>query len=92
MKVQSQEVKGDLHRRLRRIEGQVRGIQRMLDDDRDCREIVQQLNAAHAAVGNATHLFMRAYAKDCLLSASGEGQDPAAVIDDLLDLIARVKA
>ncbi|MDT8305573.1 MAG: metal-sensitive transcriptional regulator [Anaerolineae bacterium] len=92
MKVQSQAVKDDLHRRLRRIEGQVRGVQRMLEDDRDCREIVQQLNAVHAAVGTATHQFMRAYAKDCLLQAGDEGQDAAAVIDDLLDLIAKVKA
>lgn len=91
MNVHSQEVKDDLQKRLRRIEGQVRGVQRMLDEERDCREIVQQLNAVHAAVGNATHLFVRAYAKDCLLGESG-GQDTGAVIDDLLDLIARVKA
>ena len=90
MNVHSQEVKDDLQKRLRRIEGQVRGIQRMLNEDRDCREIVQQLNAVHAAVGNATHLFVRAYAKDCLLG--GGEQDTEAVIDDLLDLIARVKA
>lgn len=92
MKIKSQEVKDDLARRLARIEGQVRGVQRMLEDDRDCREIVQQLNAVHAAVGNATHLFMRAYAKDCLLGAGEQGQDAEAVIDNLLDLIARVKA
>lgn len=90
MNVHSQEVKDDLQKRLRRIEGQVRGIQRMVGEDRDCREIVQQLNAVHAAVGNATHLFVRAYAKDCLLAGGGE-QDTAAVIDDLLDLISRVK-
>jgi DNA-binding FrmR family transcriptional regulator len=91
MNIHSQEVKDDLQRRLRRIEGQVRGVQRMLEEDRDCREIVQQLNAVHAAVGNATHLFVRAYAKDCLLAGSG-AQNTSAVIDDLLDLIGRVKA
>lgn len=92
MKIRSEAVKEDLFNRLRRIEGQVRGVQRMLDDDRECREIVQQLNAIHAAVGNASQLFMRAYAKDCLLSAEGEERDVAEMIDELLDLMASVKA
>ena len=40
----------DLIRRLRRIEGQVRGLQQMLADQRDCREIVTQLSAANKAL------------------------------------------
>jgi DNA-binding FrmR family transcriptional regulator len=40
----------DLRRRLRRVEGQVRGIQQMLDDNRDCREIVAQISAADKAL------------------------------------------
>ena len=41
-----QDVKADLQVRLRRIEGQVRGIQAMIADDRECRDIVTQLSAA----------------------------------------------
>ena len=41
----------DLHHRLRRIEGQVRGIQQMLTDGRDCRELVTQIAAANKALG-----------------------------------------
>lgn len=92
MHLQSPEVKQDLLKRLRRIEGQARGVQKMLEDDRDCREIVQQLNAIQAATRNATAVFVRAYAKDCLL---GEAQlDQAAretLVDDLFDLMAKVK-
>ncbi len=43
MKIQNQEAKEKLVQRLRRIEGQVRGVQGMLDEERDCREIMQQL-------------------------------------------------
>ncbi|MCA9998449.1 MAG: metal-sensitive transcriptional regulator, partial [Anaerolineales bacterium] len=43
MKIQSSAVKENMHQRLRRIEGQVQGVQRMLDADRDCGDIVQQL-------------------------------------------------
>ena len=40
----------DLTRRLRRVEGQLRGIQQMLADDRDCRDIVTQMSAASAPI------------------------------------------
>jgi len=44
------DVKTDLQRRLRRIEGQVRGIQKMLDEDRECRDVVTQLAAVTKAM------------------------------------------
>ncbi len=44
------EVKADLQRRLRRVEGQVRGIQKMLDEDRECRDVVTQLAAVTKAI------------------------------------------
>jgi DNA-binding FrmR family transcriptional regulator len=92
MKLQSEKAKSELTRRLRRIEGQMRGIQGMVDDGRDCREIVQQLNAAAAAMRNATQFFMRAYAKECLMD--GETLDrlqAQGVVDELMDLMAQVK-
>jgi DNA-binding FrmR family transcriptional regulator len=91
MKVHSQAVKDDLHRRLRRIEGQVRGVQRMVDEERECEEIVQQLNAINSAVRNATHTFMRAYAKDCLFRARELDTEGEEMLDELLDLMAKVK-
>jgi DNA-binding FrmR family transcriptional regulator len=92
MKLQSEEAKRELTRRLRRIEGQMRGIQGMIDGDRDCREIVQQLNAGAAAMRNASRYFMRAYAKECLMG--GETLDrlqAQGVVDELMDLMAQVK-
>ena len=54
MKLESTATRDDMQRRLRRVEGQLRGIQTMLDDDRDCAEIAQQLSAAQAALRRAT--------------------------------------
>ena len=45
-----EETIADLQKRLRRIEGQVRGIHQMLEDERDCREIVTQISAAGKAL------------------------------------------
>ena len=70
MKIPSTAVKNDLQNRLRRIEGQVRGVQKMLDDDRECQEIVQQLTAVRSAIHNARLQFMRTYARDCLLQGA----------------------
>lgn len=92
MKIQSTAVRGDLQTRLRRIEGQVRGVQKMLDEDRECHEIVQQLNAIRAAVENATRTFIRSHAKECLLQLEEMDRvERVALIDDLTDLMAKVK-
>jgi CsoR family transcriptional regulator, copper-sensing transcriptional repressor len=93
MKVQSTAVKEEMQVRLRRIEGQVRGIERMLDEERDCREVVQQLKAVQSALKNATAVFMRGYARECLLDT--DHVDPEAreaLVDDLLSLMTKVDA
>lgn len=91
MKVESPAVKHDLQVRLRRIEGQVRGIQRMLDDERECHEIIQQLNAVQSALRNASRQFMRGYARECLTAGEkAGGRSPAALMDELLDLMEKV--
>ena len=48
----------DLNRRLRRVEGQIRGIQQMLTDERDCRDIVTQMSAASKALDQAGFLLV----------------------------------
>ncbi len=91
MNLQSEEARADIQRRLRRIEGQLRGLDGMLANGRSCREIVQQLNAANAALQGATHQVVRAYARECL-SQSGP-PDPArqAAMEELVDLLASAR-
>ncbi len=92
MKIQSEPVKASLQNRLRRMEGQLRGVQKMIDDERDCREILQQLNAVHAALHNATDEFMRTYAKDCLSRLdTSDDQARETIVDNLLDLMAKAR-
>lgn len=86
MKIQSTSVKDEMRRRLRRIEGQARGIQRMFDDERDCREIVQQLKAMRAALKNASAVLMRSYAEECLLQTDGH-PDRGRLVDEIMDLV-----
>lgn len=74
MKIQNQEAKDKLVQRLQRIEGQVRGVGSMLDEERDCREIMQQLSAIHSAVQGASRIFLQEYAAACLLEMDETAQ------------------
>ena len=73
MKLADSETKTKLLRRVRRIEGQARGVARMIEEDRDCSEILQQLAAVRSAAHKATVLLVRSYAAECVVSdASAE--------------------
>ena len=75
--------------RLKRVEGQLRGIQAMINEERDCAEVLQQLSAARSALHGAIIDFMRQYAA-CL--SSMEESDPEkrqAALDDFIALLDR---
>jgi len=75
----------ELLSRLRRIEGQARGVQRMLDEGRDCAEIVHQLASIRSAAYSASVLLLKHYARECVPGRAAEGQPDQ--IEDLVDLM-----
>lgn len=76
--------KAEAMRRLRRVEGQARGVQRMLEEDRDCHEILQQLTAIRSAVYQTSLMLVRNFATQCL--KEGDGRSPEEMVDDLLSV------
>lgn len=60
------EVHDDVQKRLRRAEGQVRGVQRLLDEGADCKAVITQLAAAQAALHRAGLRLMSAGMRHCL--------------------------
>ena len=58
MKIENTVTKSKLVKRLRRVEGQVRGVQTMLEEERDCREIMQQLSAIMSAIKSTSRILM----------------------------------
>ncbi|MCS7282276.1 MAG: metal-sensitive transcriptional regulator [Anaerolineae bacterium] len=83
MAIQNAQVKADLIQRLRRIEGQARGVARMIEEGRDCREVLQQLAAIRAAVQQASVQVLRSYTLECLQSE----ESPEAVAEALIRAI-----
>jgi len=87
MKIENQDSKGQLIKRLRRIEGQVRGLQSMLDEERDCREIMQQLSAVSAAVKSTSRIFFRDYAALCLTDMGQDQDSNQALLEEMINLL-----
>jgi DNA-binding FrmR family transcriptional regulator len=75
-------------KRLRRIEGQARGVEKMLEEGRDCREILQQLAAIKSAVQQASVTVARSYACQCLAEAN-ESRSQEQIVDELLTVLSK---
>jgi len=69
-----------LLKRLKRIEGQVRGIQKMIDDGRDCESLITQLAAVRSAIDSAGALVLNNYMRICF---PGGTRDESTSIDSL---------
>jgi CsoR family transcriptional regulator, copper-sensing transcriptional repressor len=77
-------------KRLRRIEGQVRGLQKMIDDGRYCADILTQIASVHEALRAVGRELMRNHLKHCASTAIRAGGDEAETMyDELLDLVYR---
>lgn len=77
-------------KRLRRIEGQVRGLQRMVEEDRYCADILMQIASVHEALRGVGRELMRNHLRHCAASAIRSGAEEAeAMYDELLDLMYR---
>lgn len=74
----------DVLLRLRRIEGQVRGIQRMVEENRDCCDVVMQLAAVKAAIASLNTFVAETYARECLCTSDAiDSQDVSRLLDIL---------
>lgn len=77
-------------KRLRRIEGQVRGIQKMVEDDRYCADILTQISSVHEALRAVGRELMRNHLKHCAASAMrGTPAESDAMYDELVELMYR---
>jgi DNA-binding FrmR family transcriptional regulator len=82
-------IKASNLRRLRRIEGQIRGLQRMVEGDRYCADILTQLSSAQEALRAVARALMRNHLAHCATHAirTGSGEERQAMYDELLGMI-----
>ena len=75
--------------RLRRIEGQMRGLQRMIEQERNCEEIITQMAAARAALDRAAFLVLREHLGECMMQDDLAERNKS--LEKALELIFRLK-
>ena len=80
--------KATLLNRLRRVEGQVRGVQGMVEDDRYCIDVLTQINAITAALDKVALELLDDHARHCVMGA--EGDDQVDKTDELMAAVARL--
>ncbi|MCC6984400.1 MAG: metal-sensitive transcriptional regulator [Bauldia sp.] len=85
------ETKSAVHKRLVRIEGQVRGIARMVEDDRYCIDIVTQISAVRAALRRVEEEVLRDHVAHCVEDAIASGNQGVQreKISELIDVLGR---
>ena len=85
------DIKASCHKRLSRIEGQVRGLSRMVEEERYCIDIVTQISAVRAALRRVEEEILRDHVSHCVEHAirSGDKADQRRKIAELMDVVGR---
>lgn len=87
------DIKASCQKRISRIEGQVRGLARMVEDDRYCIDIVTQISAARAALRKLEEEILRDHVAHCVehAIASGDKADQRRKIAELMAVVGRAE-
>jgi len=87
------DIKSGCRKRLNRIEGQVRGLSKMIDEDRYCIDVITQIGAVRAALDRVEQEILRDHVGHCVENAiaSGNKADQRQKIAELMDVLGRAK-
>jgi DNA-binding FrmR family transcriptional regulator len=87
------DIKSGCRKRLNRIEGQVRGLSKMIDEDRYCIDVITQIGAVRAALDRVEQEILRDHVGHCVENAiaSGNKADQRQKIAELMDVLGRTK-
>ncbi len=86
----AEDVKKDILNRLSKIEGQIKGIQRMVESEKQCGDILTQISAVRAATNKVGVLLLENYSKNCILnSINSEEINNDEVLDEFLITVKR---
>lgn len=82
--------KDQLLNRLSRVEGQVRGVRKMVEEDRYCIDVVTQVNAIQAALDKISLGLLDGHVRVCMQGEGGAPEDPAERVDELMGAVGRL--
>lgn len=77
----------ELKNRLKRMEGQIRGVINMMEDNKDCKEVVSQLMAVRSATDRAIGFVVAKNLENCIVEAIEEGKETDKAIEEAINMI-----
>ncbi|ANA82139.1 metal-sensitive transcriptional regulator [Paenibacillus glucanolyticus] len=75
--------------RVKRIEGQLRGILKMMEEDKDCKDVITQLSAARTAIDRTIGVVVSSNLVECVQKAEESGQDTEKLVVEAVNLLVR---
>ncbi|TVY00987.1 metal-sensitive transcriptional regulator [Paenibacillus cremeus] len=79
----------DVKKRLKRIEGQVRGVLKMMEEEQDCKDVVSQLSAVRSAADKAIAYIVAVNLEHCILEEKEAGRDTSKVVKQAMELLVK---
>lgn len=83
------EYQQDVKNRLKRIEGQVRGVLRMMEEEKDCKDVITQLSAVRSAVDRSIGYIVAKNLESCIIQSQEGGEDTEKVIQEAVQMIVK---
>jgi len=78
-----------MKRRLRRAEGQVRGILKMMEEEKNCKDVVSQLSAVRSAIDKTMALVVAVNLEQCILDEHASGGDTSKMVQEAVELLVK---
>ena len=79
----------DVKKRLKRMEGQIRGILRMMEEEQDCKDVVSQISAVRSAADKAIATVVAVNLEKCIMEEMEAGRDSSKMVQQAVDLLVK---
>ena len=73
--------------RIKRVEGQIRAIIRMMEEGKECRDVVTQLSAARSALDRASTIIVAKNLEQCIIPAQQDGEDTSETVEEAIKML-----
>ncbi|MCH1625619.1 metal-sensitive transcriptional regulator [Fredinandcohnia quinoae] len=83
------EYNDQMKNRVKRIEGQLRGILRMMEEDKDCKEVITQLSAARTAIDRTIGVVVSSNLVECVRNADEKGENTEELVKEAVNLLVK---
>lgn len=83
------EYTNEMKNRLKRVEGQIRGVLRMLEEEQDCKDVITQLSASRTAIDRTIGLIVGSNLEECIRTQLDKGESTEEVVKEAVNLLVK---